>query len=287
MPDTPRLSIVIVTFNACAQVDACLTSLAAARIALAHEIVAIDNASTDDVVAMMRSRHPHVEVVALEANVGFSRANNVGIRRSRGDLVLLLNGDTLVPPGALEALAAVLDREAAVGVVGPRLVDGRGEIELSFGPMISPWNEFRQKRRGRALRQAEPGAVAWLDRMSHRVHYPDWVSGACLMTRRAVADAVGLLDERFFLYTEDVDFCASVRAGGWRVRFAPEAEVVHLGGRSGATAPATTAAFYRRSHVAFYEKHHPRWARWLKAYLRLKSDWPPREPPAAGGAVLS
>ncbi len=282
MPDQVRLSIVIVTFNAQDTVAACLRSIAAAGLSMPHEIVAVDNASSDDVVAMIRRDHPSVRVIALEENVGFSRANNIGIRQTSGELVLLLNGDTIVPQGAIEAMVGVIDAEPRTAVVGPRLVSPAGEVELSFGAMISPWAEFVQKRRGRALERRSPRAVAWLDRMSHASHAPDWVSGACLLVRRTVAESVGLLDERFFMYTEDVDFCAAVRARGWVVRFTPAAEVVHLGGRSRATMPRATAVFYRRSHVAFYEKHHPAWARWLKAYLRLKGAWP--LPP---GPVLS
>ena len=95
------------------------------------------------------------------------------------------------------------------------------------------------------------------------------VSGACLLVRRQAADEVGLLDERFFLYTEDVDFCASVRASGWKVLFTPAAEIVHLRGRSRATAARQAQAAYRRSHLAFYEKHHPRFVPLLRAYLRI------------------
>ena len=269
----PRVSVVIPVRNGKDYLQEALDSVLA-QTGVDLEVIAVDNASTDDVVAVMRSRHPGVDVVALEANVGFSRANNVGIRRSRGELILLLNGDTLVTPGAIDAMVAEFDAEPRTGVVGPRLVNGRGEVELSFGSMNAPWAEFRQKRRGRALSRREPRAVAWLDAMSRARHEPDWVSGACLMARRGVADEVGLLDERFFMYTEDVDFCASVRARGWRVVFTPAAEVVHLGGRSGATAPAATGVFYRRSHVAFYEKHHPAWAWVLKTYLRAKGAWP-------------
>jgi hypothetical protein len=104
----------------------------------------------------------------------------------------------------------------------------------------------------------------------------DWVSGAALLVRRADAEAVGLLDERYFLYTEDVDFCAAMRAAGRRVLFTPAAEIVHLRGRSRATAPVVMNEAYRRSHLAFYEKHHPRWAPVLKLYLKLKGQLPPR-----------
>lgn len=279
MPDAPRLSIVIVTYNATADVERCLASLAAARLAVSHEILVVDNASREDVVGVVRTAHPGATAIALPVNVGFSKANNVGIRQARGELVLLLNPDTIVGAGALEVLVAELDRDGQIGVVGPRLVGTDGTIELSFGRALSPLSEWRQKRRGRALARRDPRAVAWLAQATSRRHDPDWVSGACLMTRRSVADAVGLLDERYFLYTEDVDFCASVRERGWRVVFTPDAEVVHVGGRSGATAPSATAAFYRRSQVAYYEKRQPLWAGVLKLYLRLKGAWPPAAEP--------
>ena len=100
--------------------------------------------------------------------------------------------------------------------------------------------------------------------------FPDWVSGACLLVRRTDAEAVGLLDERYFMYTEDVDFCAAIRARGRRILFTPAVEIVHLRGRSAASAPAATHQAYRRSHIAFYEKHHPAWAPLLKLYLRIR-----------------
>jgi GT2 family glycosyltransferase len=102
----------------------------------------------------------------------------------------------------------------------------------------------------------------------------DWVSGACLLVRRQDAEAAGLLDERFFLYTEDVDFCASVRALGKTVRYTPEAEIVHARGRSRSHDPRASNAAYRRSHLAFYEKHHPRWAPLLRLYLSLRGERP-------------
>ena len=97
--------------------------------------------------------------------------------------------------------------------------------------------------------------------------FVDWVTGACLLVRRKDAEAVGLLDERFFMYTEDVDFCASVRAHGRRILFTPEVEVVHLRGRSAAAAPQATANAYQSSRIAFYKKHHPMWAPLLRLWI--------------------
>lgn len=256
------LAIVIVSYNARADLERCLESLHTAPPQLGHEIVVVDNHSNDRSLAAAR-RWPGVRVIALEANVGFARANNIGLRATGSVNVLLLNSDTIVPPGAIDRLVAALDREPDVAIVGPRLVDGSGRAELSFGRMIGPLNELRQKRLARS---------AVVDRLTRERQYPDWVSGACLLVRRADAEAVGGLDERFFMYTEDVDFCAAVRARGRRVLFTPEVEIVHLRGRSAAAAPAATNAAYRRSQIAFYEKHHPRWAPVLKLYLRLRGQ---------------
>jgi GT2 family glycosyltransferase len=256
---TPELSIIIVSFNARTDLDRCLESLRVAPPATAHEILVVDNGSSDGSADAARHR-PAVTVLELGANLGFARANNAGIRASRGTNILLLNSDTVVPAGAIDRLIAELDRDSRVAVVGPRLVDDHGRAELSFGRMIGPLNELRQKW------LAKSAAVEALTRERQS---PDWVSGACLLVRRADAEAVGGLDERYFMYTEDVDFCAAIRARGRRILFVPEVEIVHLRGRSAASAPAATREHYRRSQQAFYEKHHPGWAPLLKLYVRI------------------
>jgi N-acetylglucosaminyl-diphospho-decaprenol L-rhamnosyltransferase len=255
----PIVSIVIVSFNAHKDLERCLASLYAHPPAAAHEIVVVDNGSTDRSVETAR-RWPGVKVIDNRDNLGFARATNIGIRASHGANLLLLNSDTVVPAGAIDRLLDELARDAGVAVVGPRLVDGSGRAELSFGRMIGPLNELRQQR----------VAGGDVDRLTRERRYPDWVSGACLLVRRVEAEAVGLLDERFFMYTEDVDFCAAIRARGRRVLVAPEVEVQHLRGRSAAAAPAATQQAYRRSQIAFYEKHHPLWAPLLRAYLWLR-----------------
>ncbi|MBZ5559415.1 MAG: glycosyltransferase family 2 protein [Acidobacteriia bacterium] len=254
------ISIIIVSFNARADLERCLDSLRAAPPATPHEILVVDNASTDGSATAARNR-AGVRVIDAGANVGFARACNIGIRASQGTHLLLLNSDTIVPAGAVDTLFAELQRTPDVAVVGPRLVDETGRAELSFGRMITPFAERRQKRIARS------GLV---DQLTRRRHHPDWVSGACLMVSRADADAAGLLDERFFMYTEDVDFCASIRARGRRILFTPDVEVIHTRGRSVASAPEATHAAYRRSHLAFYEKHHPAWAPFLRLYIRLR-----------------
>ena len=264
-PSTPFgtgvLSIVIVSFNAGADLQACLLTLKKGPPAGDHEIIVVDNGSVDGSVEAAE-RIPGVRTIRMGRNAGYAAANNAGIRASRGDLLLLLNSDTLVPPGAIDQLVGRLRATDAAAVAGPRLVDGEGHPELSFGRMISPLNELRQKNR----------TPDWIARETAREQFVDWVSGACLLVRRADAEAVGLLDERFFLYTEDVDFCHAIRKRGAKVLFTPVATITHLRGRSRASRPAASQKAYRESHVAFYRKHHPLYVPLLKLYLRFKGE---------------
>ena len=263
------VSIIIVSFNARADLERCLESLHASPPAASHEIIVVDNASSDGSADAAR-RWPDVRVIETGANLGFARANNDGIRASAGAHLLLLNGDTIVPPHAIDRLLDDLRQHADVAVVGPRLVDAEGRAELSFGRMIGPLNELWQKRLVRGHEKRHPKISAFVDQLTRREHSPDWVSGACLLVRRTDAEAVGLLDERYRMYTEDVDFCAAIRARGRRIRFTPVVEIVHLRGRSAATAPGATRDAYRQSHLAFYKKHHPFWAPLLRLYVRLR-----------------
>jgi GT2 family glycosyltransferase len=263
------LSIVIVSYNARADLERCLASLRTHPPTASHEIVVVDNASTDG-SAEAAARFEGVRVLRSGTNAGFAVASNIGIRASQGTNLLLLNSDTIVPPGTIDRLLDRLARAPDVAVVGPRLVDGAGRAELSFGPMLSPFTEWRQQRLVRRLAANDPAVVERVERMTRQEHRPDWVTGACLLVRRADAEAVGLLDERFFMYTEDVDFCASIRARGRGVLFTPEVEIVHLRGRSAAGAPAATRAAYEQSHLAFYRKHRPYYVPMLRLFRLLR-----------------
>ena len=262
----PRLSIIIVTFNSRADIDACLRSLTDG-IHIDREIVIVDNASTDGTGAYVRERWPGVLLIDLGANLGFARATNIGIQQTFGELVLLLNPDTAVRPGAIDHLVAALEQDSHVGVVGPRIVDEDGCAELSFGRMVSPLVELRQKILMIGNRRRNPVLRSLVERMTRQTKDVDWVTGAGLLTYRADLEAVGLLDERFFLYMEDVDLCASIRARGRRVRFVADVEITHRRGAS--ASPAARQAAYRRSHLAFYQKHHPHWVPVVRACLKL------------------
>ncbi len=275
MTTTADLAIVIVSYNARDDLQACLSRLRADPPRATHETIVVDNASRDGSAAAARAFGPPVAVIEAGDNLGFARATNIGIAATDSRLILLLNSDALPPAGGIDRLIEILDAHDDVAVAGPRLVDGAGHLEISSGPMLSPLAELWQKSLVQAHNRGVPLLAHLAERRARRERRVDWVSGACLLVRRADAEAAGRLDERFFLYTEDVDFCASVRALGRHVLFTPAVEVVHRRGRSGRHAPAATAMAYRRSHLAFYRKHHPLWHPVLRAYLRLRGLLPP------------
>ena len=262
----PRLSVIIVTFNSRAEIDACLRSLTEG-IQADREIVVVDNASTDGTAAHLRERWPGIRLIALGANLGFARGTNIGIQQTFGELVLLLNPDTVVPAGAIDRLVIALDGHPQAAAVGPRIVNEDGHAELSFGRLTAPPLELRQKLLSVWSKRRVPIVLPIVERMTRRTRYVGWITGACLLARRVDLDAVGGLDERFFLYMEDVDLCASFRARGRRVLFVADVEITHRRGAS--AAPIASATAYRRSYLAFCEKHYPRWAPLVRAYLRL------------------
>jgi GT2 family glycosyltransferase len=267
------LAVIIVSYNVRDELLACLESLVGHTDPYPAEIVVVDNASTDGTVNAVRERWPTVRVIDAGGNLGFARASNIGIRETRSEFVLLLNPDTVLPAGALPTLVRGLAVHPEAAAAGPRLIDENGFPELSFGWVIGPFGELRQKVVGALYRRRIRRVVRMVDRWARSAGRRVWVSGACLIVRRLDLEAVGLLDERYFMYTEDVDLCASLRRRGREILFVPQSEILHLRGRSAGRNPATER-MRRRSQVAYYEKHHPAWVGPLRAYLRLTGKLP-------------
>lgn len=269
-----RLAIIIVSYNSRNDLEIALRSLTEPAPTTAHEIVVVDNASTDSTPGYVRERWPGVRLIASESNLGFAQANNVGIRNTSSELVLLVNPDTIVRGPDVDRLVSVIESQPDVAIVGPRIVDGRGRAELSFGAMISPWAELRQKILVQGNDRGASIITAIVDRMTRRTHRVDWVSGACLLIRRQDLEQAGGFDPRFFMYAEDVDLCAAVRSRGRSVLFSAEPQIVHLRGRSASAAPDRVRNAYRKSQIAFYAKHHPGWVPLLKLYLKIRGRLP-------------
>jgi GT2 family glycosyltransferase len=287
------IGAVIVSFNTCDLLRGCIESLRGCPLPL--RVVVVENGSHDGSAAMVRACFPDVELIALEQNIGFAAGTNVGLRRlgvgswelgvgaesptpssqpPTLDYILLLNPDTIVHPGAIEALAAFLDAHPRVGAVGPRLLNPDGSVQPAA---------FRFPTLAMTLLdlfppgQALPGRLYgswWHGRYPHEAcadaPFPiDHPLGACILARRAVIEQVGLLDERFFMYSEEVDWCYRMREAGWAIWQEPRARVTHVGG-------AATRQFRSRMLIALYEsrlrffrKHYsPRFLRWHQRIVR-------------------
>jgi hypothetical protein len=269
----PRVSAVVVSYNTRDLLLACLDALRA-HAGMDYEAIVVDNASGDGSAEAVRARFPEARVLASASNLGFSRANNLGLQAAAGAYVLVLNSDCEVRPGMLGALCAVLDARPEVAIVGPRTVSPDGRPQVSFGEALTPASEWRQGRLVRGVKRGNPAALRAAARLAERETEPDWVSGSCFLARRAALESVGGFDESFFLYEEDVDLCLRVRRAGGRVLYTPAAEVLHHLGRSMETSPARARFEYHRSHLRYYRKHNPPAQRAaLRAWLLLRAAW--------------
>ena len=220
------LSIVILTWNSRALLEACLAALPAATAPLATEVIVIDNGSLDGTAEMLAGRRDVVTIVNA-TNRGVAPARNQGLRAARGEFVALLDVDTEAAPGAFATLVARLRAEPEVGLVGPKLVDPDGRLQYScrrFPTLVDKLCRRLPARFGRALID-DVELRSW----DHAgVRSVDYVIGACQVIRRAALDQVGLLDENIFYGPEDVDLCLRMQRAGWRVEYVPQAVVMHL-----------------------------------------------------------
>jgi len=273
-PAAADLAIVIVCHDDRDDLGRCLESLFATAPAVSHQVVVVDNASTDGSVEMIGRRWPNVLILENKDNLGFARAVNRGIRTTSSELVLLLNPDTLPNGKAIDALAAGLRAQPEAAAAGPRIVDGDGRPEISWWPHLGPFAEWSLRRLRHAYERGARRANRRVEQLTSRRREVGWLTGACLMVRRQAAVAAGLMDESYFLYFDDVDLCAALRAAGGRILFLPDTEIVHLRGRTVGRRPQATARHYRASQLHFYRKHLPFWYPLLWLMLRLRRQLP-------------
>ena len=254
----PELSVVIVSYRCGALLDECLTSLEANRADVDMEVEVVDNASGDDTVEVSR-RHAWVTTTALDENLGFARANNVAMDRARGRAVLVLNPDTVVPPGALRACLDELWRDPSVGLLSPRLIDREGRLDRrchrGFPTLWSSFCYFTtldRVFRGPRSRRYTMGHLPETEAADVEA-----VSGAFMLMPRDAMVVVGGFDEQFFMYAEDIDLSLRFIEHGYRVRYWPGVDVVHVGAGSnvaGQRPPAANAAYFR-TMAPFVRKH--------------------------------
>jgi len=224
----------------------------------AVEVIVVDNASTDGSADMVAEEHPWAKLIRSERNLGFSAGNNLGIGAASGRYVLLLNPDTLVHPGALGMLVEFADSHPQAGIIGPRLLNADGSIQYScrsFPTLATGF--FRNTFLGRLFPKNRFNREYLLTDWDHSaVREVDWVSGAAMMIRREVLDQVGLLDEGFFMYCEDVDICYRAHHAGWKVMYCPDAVITHMIARASDKNAAAMIIERHKSMFRFFRKHY-------------------------------
>jgi len=263
-----KLSIIIVNYNSSAFLKRCLTSLYQSNPTTPFEVLVVDNSSSDNSVEMVRRDFPQVALIENRENIGFARANNQALQRCQGELVLFLNPDTMLLTGSVDALVEVMQRENRVGILGCRLLNEHGTLQLSWGKIVNLTNEFWQRFISRRYEKGNRLIKQYLQRKSRHAHHPHWVTGACMLARRVALEEVGHFDQNFFMFLEDVDLCHRIRKKEWEILYTPSAEVIHLRGKSMETNRAGALKAYRKSQLYFYRKHYGR-VRWaiLRIYL--------------------
>jgi N-acetylglucosaminyl-diphospho-decaprenol L-rhamnosyltransferase len=250
MSDEQTLSVVIVNWNTRELLHNCLKAIG--PIDNKHSFIIVDNGSTDGSQAMVRSQFPNVTLIANRDNLGFAAANNQGISATNSRYVLLLNSDTVASPQVLQDLAAFMEEHPDAGACSPRLVgtDGTPQHYAYGGDPTIPYLLRRALARLILRRPLH-------DWDTNDIQTVDWVSGACMMVRREAIQQVGLLDEDFFMYFEDNDWCLRMRKHGWRIYFNPQIEITHIGGQSSIRSTGAQR-YYRQSLIHFHRKHYSR-----------------------------
>jgi hypothetical protein len=294
-PVTASVSVIIVNYKSYEELDACLASLQTAT-SVADEVIVIDHASSAPDLERVCARHPFVRIQALANNAGFSGGVNRGARLATGRNLLILNPDTRVARGAVEAMGGYLDAHPDVAVVGPRVEGPDGQLQRSarrFPTMLTGL-----AGRSSLLTRLWPrNPLSRWDMLAdasttHAIDV-DWVAGSCMAVKSAAFHAVGGMDENFFLYWEDADLCKRLQATNWRTVYLPSAVVVHHVGQSRRHAQALSARAFHRSAYLYFRKHragrfravslpfargllYARMALHLAVLLTTRRDWPDR-----------
>lgn len=254
-----RLSIVLTNWNTRELLRTCLRSMERHLADPAYEVMVVDNASSDGSADMVRQDYPGVRLFALEQNCGFSRANNIALREARGRYLLVLNSDTEILDQAFERMCHFMDENPQVGALGAQLLNPDRTIQLSCRrfPSYRTVLFHRYSIMTRLFPRNRYSSEYLMSQSGHdHTMQVDWVSGACLLTRREVIEQVGTLDEDFFMYAEDVDWCYRMNQAGWKVVYFPEARIVHHIGKTTRKAPYRMIYQRHRSMWLFYRKHY-------------------------------
>jgi GT2 family glycosyltransferase len=270
------LSVSIVSFRTPEHLAHCLAALAALdaeRPSLMLDVTVVDNASADGSAELVATRFPWVRLIQNTRNAGFGAAHNQALHGAHGRHLLVLNSDATPRPGALRTLVDYLDHHPSVAVAGPRLLHPDGTIQPSRRRFPTPATLFCESTQLQRFwpKNAVLDRFYVADRSDDEPQEVDWLVGACLCVRAAAAAEVGLFDQGYFLYSEELDWCQRFRAAGWRVAYVPQAVVEHVEGASSGRNLIARDRLFQSSKLRYTARWHGRGlARLLRAYLILE-----------------
>jgi GT2 family glycosyltransferase len=256
----PVVSAIIVTWNGKRYALECLASLRHNTGTVPVEVIVVDNNSSDGTPDEIRRQFPTVTLICNDANLGFARANNIGLAAARGRYLCLVNSDVVVPTGCIENMLSFMDQNPGIGMLGPKMLAPGGGIGQSVMRLPTVWNTLCCSL---GLHTLFPKSKLFGGFLMNGYRYDsiddvEVLTGWFWMVRRHALAQVGGLDEQFFMYGEDIDWSYRFRKAGWRVVFYPESEALHYGAASSAQAPTRFYVEMRRANLQYFRKHHGR-----------------------------
>ncbi|MHB8754117.1 MAG: glycosyltransferase family 2 protein [Candidatus Acidiferrales bacterium] len=252
------LSIIIVTWNVRKYAEECLTSIYAQKCDASFEVIVVENASTDGTAEMIREQFPQVKLIANSENLGFARANNIGMEFADGKYLCLINPDVSLPSDCLSNMYRYMETQPTIGLLGPKMRLGDGKVGRSGMRFPTIWNSFLRALALDSLfkRATRFKGLLMADFQFDYTRDMDVLNGWFWMVRREAVNQVGPLDEHFFMYGEDIDWCKRFHLAGWRVVFYSDAEAIHYGGASSANAPVRFFIEMQRANLRYWKKYH-------------------------------
>lgn len=249
-----RVSVLVINWNTRDLLRACLHSIDRTVGFDSVHCIVVDNASDDHSAAMVREEFPQVELISSQANLGFSRANNLAYTRTVGDLILLLNPDAELHDHSLDQLVIYLDEHPKAGMVGPRLVNPDGSLQVSAHPFPTLFREtWRLFHLDAWIALSKYPTAFWQSTTAQPV---DVLMGACILLRRQAVPSGTFFDEQFFIYSEEVDLCKRVKSEGWGISYLPTAVVTHHGAQSTRQVPEAMFLELYKNKIKYFRKHH-------------------------------
>lgn len=270
------LSIIIVSYNVKDYLEQALVSVQKALQEISHEVFVVDNASTDGSAAMVKEKFPGIILIENEENAGFARANNIAIKRAAGEYISLLNPDTIVREDTFLLLLEAFDKYPEAGMVGCKILNDNGSLQLSCRRSFpTPWVSLT---RILGLSRAFPNSklfarynMTYLDADS--IEEVDAVSGSFMTIRRKILETVGFLDEQFFMYGEDLDWCYRIKQAGWKILYYPKTSIIHFKGKSSNEKEWNQIKLFHKAMAIFAEKHFPLYGVSIPLWLLKSAIW--------------